>query len=56
MMPAAITAATQLPASSVVANPISSARAAVGFGKIRTVTSVTTPRSPSEPITTPNRS
>ena len=38
------------------AKPISSARAPGGFGSRRTVTSVTTPSSPSEPTVTPSRS
>ena len=36
--------------------PINAARADSGFLRMRTVTSVTTPKSPSEPVTTPSRS
>src|SRR5215471_17242150 len=49
MMPSAMIAATQLPALSLEGKPIKTARALVGLGKMRTVTSVTTPRRPSEP-------
>ena len=56
MTPAAMTSPTQPPAASTDANPSSRARAVCGLGNSRTVTSVTTPSSPSEPVTTPIRS
>ena len=56
VMPAAMIAATQAPADSTASNPISSARAVSGRRKIRTVTSVTMPSSPSEPTTRPSKS
>ncbi len=49
-------AETQAPACSLDGKPISSARAVAGLRSSRTVTSVTMPRSPSEPVTTPSRS
>ena len=49
-------AATQWPASSVLGKPTSKARAIVGLRRMRTVTSVTTPSSPSEPVMTPSKS
>ena len=56
MIPAPITPATQSPAPSTDGKPISKARAPGGFGRMRTVTSVTTPSMPSEPTVTPSRS
>ena len=56
MMPFAMIAATQSPACSVSGKPISSARAVSGFFRMRTVTSVTTPSRPSEPVIRPSRS
>jgi hypothetical protein len=56
MMPAPMMRATQAPASSRLAKPTSTARAVSGFFRMRTVTSVTTPSRPSEPVTTPSRS
>ena len=48
--------ATQSPASSEAEKPISAARAHSGLRRMRTVTSVTTPSNPSEPVMTPSRS
>ena len=56
MIPAAMMSATVAPAASTDGKPISSARAMAGFGRMRTVTSVTTPSRPSEPVTSPSRS
>ena len=56
MIPAPMIAATQLPACSFDGKPIRSARAVSGFYRIRTVTSVTTPSKPSEPVISPSRS
>ena len=47
---------THSPESSAVGKPTSTARAVSGFFKIRTVTSVMTPSSPSEPVMMPIRS
>ena len=44
------------PAASIEGKPISSARASGGFGRMRTVTCVTTPSRPSDPVTSPSRS
>src|SRR3984885_13039516 len=49
MMPAPMILATHSPPSSDAVKPISAARALCGFLRMRTVTSVTTPKSPSEP-------
>ena len=49
-------AATQAPASPASGKPMRIARALSGFWRMRTVTSVTTPSSPSEPMNTPSRS
>ncbi len=43
-------------APSMLGKPSSSARAFGGLGRMRTVTSVTTPSSPSDPTITPSRS
>ena len=43
-------------ACSLVGKPISTARAVSGFCRMRTVTSVTTPSRPSEPVIRPSRS
>ena len=56
MMPAAITAATQSPAASLLSKPSSSARAVAGWRRMRTVTSVTTASRPSEPVSSPRKS
>src|SRR6516165_7698854 len=56
MMPAPMILATHSPASSDEANPTSTARAQSGFLRRRTVISVTTPSSPSEPVMMPRRS
>ena len=55
-IPFAIISATQFPESSIVSKPIRTALTDSGFFKIRTVTSVTTPSKPSEPVTKPRRS
>src|SRR5271156_3822336 len=49
MMPEPMMRATHSPPSSDLLKPISAARALCGFFRIRTVISVTTPSSPSEP-------
>ena len=56
IMPAEITSDTALPASRADSKPTSIARWVDGLRKIRTVTSVTTPNKPSEPVKTPNKS
>ena len=56
MMPAAMIEATQSPPCSTEGKPISTARAVSGFCRMRTVTSVTTPSRPSEPVIRPSRS
>jgi hypothetical protein len=56
MMPAPMIAETHAPASSELGKPISTARAVSGFFRMRTVTSVTTPSRPSEPLISPSRS
>jgi len=56
MMPAAMILLTHSPAFSADAKPTSTARARSGFFRIRTVISVTTPNSPSDPVMTPSRS
>ncbi len=55
VIPAAMIAATHAPADSTASNPISSARAVSGRRRIRTVTSVTIPSSPSEPTMRPSK-
>ncbi len=50
MMPAPMIAATARPASSASGKPTSTARAVSGERRIRTVISVTTPSSPSDPV------
>jgi hypothetical protein len=55
-MPEPMIRATHSPASSEAAKPISAARAHSGLRRMRTVISVITPRSPSEPAITPRRS
>ena len=54
--PARMMSATQAPATSLEANPISTGRAPSGFARMRSVASVTTPSCPSEPQTSPSRS
>ncbi len=56
MMPAAMTSPTQRAASSTAPNPARKATAVAGRLRMRTVTSVTMPSSPSEPVRAPNRS
>ena len=56
MTPFEMIAPTQRAAASTLAKPKSSARASGGRRKSRTVTSVTTPSSPSEPVIRPKRS
>ena len=56
MMPAPMMRETHSPASSALGKPTSTARAVSGFFRMRTVTSVTTPSSPSEPVMMPSRS
>ena len=56
MMPAAMIAATQSQPASTVGKPSRTPRATCGFLRIRTVTSVTTPSRPSEPVIRPMRS
>src|SRR5262249_51328991 len=55
MIPDPIIRDTHSPASSDDGKPMSIARAVSGFFSIRTVTSVTTPRRPSEPLIRPGR-
>ena len=55
MMPAAMIEATQSPPWSTEGKPISTARAVSGFCRMRTVTSVTTPSRPSEPVIRPEQ-
>jgi len=54
--PARMMSATQAPATSEEEKPISTGRAPSGFGRMRSVASVTTPSWPSEPQTRPRRS
>ena len=56
MMPAAMIAATALPAFSTSSNDAMITRAQCGFGKSLTVTSVTTNSIPSEPMASASRS
>jgi hypothetical protein len=56
MMPAAITAATALPAFSTSSNDAMTTRAHCGFGSSFTVTSVTTSSMPSEPTASASKS
>ena len=55
-MPFAIMSATQFPESSMLSNPIKTALTDSGFFNILTVTSVTTPSKPSDPVTRPKKS
>jgi len=54
--PAPMIRLTQVPASSDDVKPTRTARAVSGFFRMRTVTSVTTPSRPSEPVIRPSRS
>ena len=56
MMPAAITLATALPPVTTSSNEAMMTRADCGFGTSLTVTSVTMPSMPSEPMKTASRS
>ena len=56
MTPFAMIAPTHRAAASTLSKPRSSARASGGLRKSLTVTSVTTPSSPSEPVMSPMRS
>ena len=56
MMPAAITLATASPAFTISSNDAITTRATRGFGTSLTVTSVTTPSMPSDPMATASRS
>ena len=56
MMPAPMMRETHSPASSDDGKPTSTARAVSGFFRMRTVTSVTTPSRPSEPVMMPSKS
>ena len=54
-MPAPMMRETHSPASSELGKPTSTARAVSGFFRMRTVTSVTTPSRPSEPVMMPEQ-
>ena len=54
--PALMMSETQAPATSLESKAISTGRAPSGFGRMRSVASVTTPSCPSEPQITPSRS
>ena len=56
IMPAAITCVTALPAASTLAKLAITTCAQAGLGMSLTVTSVTTPNMPSEPMNTDSRS